>query len=735
MPSKTSFFNPMIFGKNVRRFWPLWGLYLAAWCLMPLIIVTNGRYLDRLDFRESLLTVAMIGGPVGGAIVAVLMAMLVWGFLYNTRSAHGMACLPVKREALFLSEMLSGIVPLLAANLVVAVLTALAGLSARALDFGAVAEWFAIVSLTLLFFYGFATLCAQLTGHIVVLPLVYGVLNFVFVGAEFLLRAVFSNFVYGMYETELEPETMVTRFFSPLIGYFTSMDLDYTRAPETGEKLAVRFTGWNTVIVYALVGVVMLAAALLLFRRRKIETASEVVAVKALRPVFRWCMAFGCALLLSVLLYAIFLTSGRYHRDAAFVWMLVFLALGALLGWFIAEMLMKKSFRVFRAKQWAGFGVCCAVIVAMMLGMRLDLFGYEKRVPEAEQIESVRIQANGQTAWLSSPEDIELARQLHREIIADKSWNNSYGGYVYDRDGEAAGWIQCRINYRLKNGAGISRSYQLRYELGPRGWGDLKTDSRGELAALNALLNTPGAIANRKATSFPFTRENIYYGSVSTVLSAAQCAALGERESPEEYILCDILGWAAESARSMDPELRSSMLAQGIYDRALNANEVYVAAVGRDSADATWDLGYESMIDLLARNLDRVDYDRVFFEYSFSFEPSEVWELYGSCVLPDLADGTLGRVWAVSDQAYYDTVYRARIEVGARQPQTNGMSANDVPATAMPIDTLGYINSSFYTVPTVDSFRTNLWMKAHGVPLYTVGQFDADGNSYWYMNY
>ena len=44
MPSRTSFFNPTLFWKNVTRFWPVWALYTVIWVIvLPLSALNRLR--------------------------------------------------------------------------------------------------------------------------------------------------------------------------------------------------------------------------------------------------------------------------------------------------------------------------------------------------------------------------------------------------------------------------------------------------------------------------------------------------------------------------------------------------------------------------------------------------------------------------------------------------------------------------------------------------------------------
>ncbi len=72
-----------------------------------------------------------------------------------------------------------------------------------------------------------------------------------------------------------------------------------------------------------------------------------------------------------------------------------------------------------------------------------------------------------------------------------------------------------------------------------------------------------------------------------------------------------------------------------------------------------------------------------------------------------MRDKTIGLVWYRTDEAYYNSVYDCRIEI------------NEVVPRAIQF-------TSFYTVPTVYSERTNAWLLDHGVELKTLAETDSD---------
>lgn len=520
MDSKTSFFNMTVFKKSTARFWPVWGAYFGVWLLiLPVHLLSLRNYYSSAPSVKHLIVGNGIAtGGVMALIFGGLAAMAVWSFLYTSRSAYGTACLPLRRESLFFSNCAAGLAPLLAANVLIALLTALAAAGPLgAAAFAAAAQWCGAVSLMVLFFFGFATLCAQLTGSVIVMPLVYIVLNFTAYVVETLVRSVMSTFVYGF--SGIGRLTLIAYRLSPVVGYFkhigtTPVFEESLQGDEVYSRIVdYTFYGWGTIAAYAAVGIVMLGLALLLLRRRRMETAGEVVAVSPLKPVFRWCMALGCGLVLANILYGV---APVYNTTGAFIEMLAFMIVGAFIGWFAARMLILKSFRAFRGG-WVGYGLCCAVILALMLGMRFDLFGYERYVPAEEKIERVWISAGGEFAQLKEPENIARAREIHGSVIAhkgeytrDSAWNGRYYGNF-------------RIGYSLGDGGEVQRQYDLRYD---------PEDPQVDVVALQELLNVPEAIAWRKRTDIEFTPETVVYGTVDNAIIGTEYSYKYEYDMP-----------------------------------------------------------------------------------------------------------------------------------------------------------------------------------------------------------
>ena len=135
MRSGTSFFNTALFRKTFLRFWPIWALYTAGWTLvLPLRLwadamrwkgsSTPKELAERLQNAVSQIPYLLEVGVALAAVMGLVCAMAVFSYLYSSRSACMMHALPLRREALFLTQYLAGLSFLLLPQLAVFALTA-----------------------------------------------------------------------------------------------------------------------------------------------------------------------------------------------------------------------------------------------------------------------------------------------------------------------------------------------------------------------------------------------------------------------------------------------------------------------------------------------------------------------------------------------------------------------------------------------------------------------------------
>lgn len=227
--------------------------------------------------------------------------------------------------------------------------------------------------------------------------------------------------------------------------------------------LCMMMTG-QILAAYALAGLVIALIALLLYRTRKSEMTGSTIAFPWATPIFKYGVAFCTAVALGQFLYYFLFGQYRSGGSDSLPGTILCMVAAGLVGYFVAEMLIRKSFRVFRAGA-KGAVIVSLALVLLGVAMSFDLTGYEKRVPDESEIESAFYTFSGMTNVTT--DDADTIRRLtaaHRAIvknrneqarIADASDADTLSQSDYD-DIEP---FSLRLTYYLKDGSQLSRSY------------------------------------------------------------------------------------------------------------------------------------------------------------------------------------------------------------------------------------------------------------------------------------
>ena len=222
MRSATSFFNPALSRSLLRRNWPLIALYALNWFLaLPLPMLSRAldyrRYpgdpIDRFDVWNTVLSTSATGGILMAAVFGICFAMAMYSYLSVPRATAGLHALPPRRETLFCTACLTGLVSMLAVQAVTQLLTFFALAACGCAGLSPVGQGFLAMALPTVFFYFFGVLCMIFTGQILAAPVFYGILNVLVVGVDLLVRNFAGNFLYGWAGSVTDEYSV---WFSPL---------------------------------------------------------------------------------------------------------------------------------------------------------------------------------------------------------------------------------------------------------------------------------------------------------------------------------------------------------------------------------------------------------------------------------------------------------------------------------------------------------------------------------------
>ena len=478
MQSKTSCFNKTVFKKNLTRFAPVWVLYLLCLLLSMMMLYSNDGDGQGYWFADNMSEMIQLMA-FGNLIYAPLVAMLLFGYLYNSRMCNALHAMPLKRESWFLTNVISGLVFSLLPTAVTALLSVpllMGTCVVNAWQIGLL--WFAGVNLEYLCFFGIAVFSALCVGNRFAMAIVYAALNGGAYVAYWLIDTLYTPMLYGVvtpsdWATRLTPVmNVVNDPFIELDDYAPLWNLFHSQNIPMSANFRVVPEVWWGQLAWAAVGIGLLVIALLLYRKRKLECAGDAMAIRVLEPV----LLVGVSIAAAAAAYMVAICF-----DNSFNSLLVYLtmACGLAVGWFASQMLIARSTRVFRPKNWLGLAGLIVVLAASLVLTHFDVLGIEDRVPEAENVESVSIAIyrREKVEKLSEAEDIENLLRLQQLALENRAEESGsfpvVDGKLLTRQeisealtaGKSLDGYPCRsaspihLTFHLKNGKTMRRSY------------------------------------------------------------------------------------------------------------------------------------------------------------------------------------------------------------------------------------------------------------------------------------
>ena len=447
MKSKKPFFSKEIIWNNIVRFWWISALFTVVLFLSsPLVILTRSGRVDLDDIYEG--TVLFLLG------VPVFIAVMVFRYMQNPKSMVLMHSMPYTRLRLYVNNLISGLILLLTPILLNTAFLSIIQIG----GFGGI--YFAdkvvlkylfyssVVSVTL---YSWTVFIGMFTGSSIAQVIFTYIANFLLPGIFEVSQYLFRGVLYGFTMNETFAESLLN--VSPLAQ-------------------AVQFMGYNAnfsvktyFIIDAVICVVFLVAGYFIYKYRNLETAGDVISGKFVKPIFKYGVTI-CTMIVG----AAYL-KGIFDIESVNIFGYIIFAL---IGYVIAEMLLKKSFKIW--KSYKGFLVFVAVFIVVALGIKLDWFGYEKYVPDANYVKEAVVsnlywyKAKFGYGAVYSQENIQKVIALHKKLVENKNEDmntNKVRRYIEDFAEEKyvqdtnASKIAIRISYKLKDGRKINRLYEV----------------------------------------------------------------------------------------------------------------------------------------------------------------------------------------------------------------------------------------------------------------------------------
>lgn len=460
MRSKTSYFNKTIFLKNITRFWPIWSAYLLV-CMVRLPLrllyalelrpLDDSMSLEAYQLTQLQAVVRSALWPFPFYMFAAITAIAIFSYLYQSRSCNMMHAFPVCRESLFLSNLLSGICFLAIPQAIAFMGGIFVCFLKSMLQLEYLMHWL-LLSLGISgFALALAVFTVMIAGNIVAAPILFIILNFLFVGCRTVICALIELMSYGIQSTN----SSFGDFLSPYY-YLTAHFFGFSFDVLDRESLFPLSKMYSCITAYCAAGILLLALAFFIYKKKHLETAGDPITIPFLNPVFRWILAFSAGVYGSIA--GQYFLKGPYYSGWNLLLLIFFMTCIGAFAFFAADMLLQKKFFVFQKKKFLECGIFLILAWVFLLAVDLNLFGFETRIPKEEELQSVFL--SGIYPIHIKEEDYSKVLEIHEKLVASKDEIQRY----FRKYPENSYASVLDITYTLKNGRSFTRSYSIPIE-------------------------------------------------------------------------------------------------------------------------------------------------------------------------------------------------------------------------------------------------------------------------------
>lgn len=233
------------------------------------------------------------------------------------------------------------------------------------------------------------------------------------------------------------------------------------------------FDDWNMLAIYAAVGFLMALCAVGLHHIRKAERSGDLIAFDPIKWLFRICVTLCGGMAFGTLFTLIIFGSGDLPDGWKFG---VCCAVAAFLCYMAAEMLLAKSFKIWRRKgSWRGALISAVAFILVVAAVDMDWIGFTTRVPDPASVKSVTASFSGtglssaaDNVLLFTEEDVKAITDLHQYLVKhrDEDDYKDKDNYLTVRLDYKLGWTSLQRRYTTWYGDGDELDRLLNAALG-----------------------------------------------------------------------------------------------------------------------------------------------------------------------------------------------------------------------------------------------------------------------------
>lgn len=453
MKSRTSLFNATVLKKDITRFCPLWIIFSVMQVMTALGSIGADLFI-RNNFIAYNLAISTGTMAIQALFYALVCALLLFGDLFKGRLCNALHALPVRRESWFATHALAGLLFFLVPNTAMALLF----LPFLGSLWFIAPMWLLASTAMFLFFFSLAILCIMLTGSRFATAAIYILINFFSMLCYWLVETYYAPLLPGLHIKDA-----VFLIFSPCSAlssgeYFRFSEEIAPNAEYIDEVWTYHFQGftgdWLYVgIVFAL-SILLFALGLVLYRKRKLESAGNFLAFPKTQPVF--------LVIFALTIGALFQTFFGLFGSG-----IVSMVIGMVIGCYAGQMLLRRTVKIFDKRSALWCGILAGAMTLTLVVTAIDPIGLTRWTPEPEQVKSVTISDNYEFGieekydfvatnfiTVTDEDDIKNLVSIHESILAQKAYANAnqlFKGEIYP----------VHLTYHMADGREVVRRYYI----------------------------------------------------------------------------------------------------------------------------------------------------------------------------------------------------------------------------------------------------------------------------------
>ena len=437
-------FSGTLYKENLKRFWTLSALGLVFFYLSGILMLSLSHVRYNYYDVENMLQNQNLGFVFIECALPVAIVAALFSYLNKANSVNLIHSLPYSRRELYITNYLSGVTLFAIPEVLTALMLiaykkptyyeqAIAGTAgfdpSTAVDIFTVPNilyWLAIALVVSLFVFSVCIIGAMVCGNGVISFLTGCAFN-VLVPAVILLCIGYASTSYFGYDGGDIFETVIQNYHPAIC-------------------LSMGNTTPIEILLFLAIAIVVAVLGYMLYNNRKLERCGDSYVFAWAKHLIGFLFVFICSIIVGLIFF-------EGMGAAAYI-------LGGLIGFIIGQMISRKTFRIVNAEGIKNFVIYTVGMLVIIGLIRIDVIGYQKRVPKLENIEYVEVgnsyldpTSSWATITFTDENNIREAIALHQDIVDNKKELNEL------QDDEPH--CSVGIRYTLKNGKRLSRSYWI----------------------------------------------------------------------------------------------------------------------------------------------------------------------------------------------------------------------------------------------------------------------------------